>query len=151
MAPEPVDVEPGACVALGGELCREAPEQRRLGRELERERLVFGKRFRHQFRQSGRVEHAPADAPREGLAHGGDDRQPGPERIARRAQGIAGERVEKQAGEAMARQMVCVLVRVLVFVSGESRCEDQPFAIDAPPLGLGAKVGRGGGMPGGKP
>jgi hypothetical protein len=133
MVPEPVDVEQWAGVAARGEPCGEPLEQRRLGRELERERFVFAERIRHELRQSGGMQQASRDARGEGLAHAGQDRQPRPQRVRGRIPGVARQRIEKQAGQAMARQVV--------LMRRQFRCEDEPFGVHAAPFGLGAKIG----------
>src|SRR5262245_3037365 len=62
--------------------------------------------MRDQLRQSDGRQQASGDAARKGRAGARDDRQPGPQRIARGGVRVVVKRVEKQVGEAVSGEVI---------------------------------------------
>src|SRR5689334_5123915 len=101
-----IGIEQRIRVAIACELLLEVEEQNGLTCELERDRLVFGKRSRDELVQSDCMEQARRDAPRETRPRTRQHRKTRPERVAGGRVRVPGLRVEKKVGETMAREMI---------------------------------------------
>lgn len=79
------------------------------------------------------VQQAGGDAAGEARATAGDERQPRPQRVAGRRVRVVGQRVEKEVGSAMARQMLRQ--------GGGAPSKDQARRINPARRGLSSQVG----------
>ena len=106
VTPEPIRIEQRISETVGFKLATDGGELRRRKGEFQRERLIFLEIAAHELRQSDGVQQACRCPTRERFAQASGHRKPRPERVARRAMGIVGERIEEQIGQPLARQML---------------------------------------------
>ena len=102
-----------------------------MSRELERERLVGGKRVGDELRKPDGHELAPRDASREGFAAARDEREPGEERVVGCRVRVAGKGIEEEVGHGVSGEMLR---------HRDARCEDEPFGGDSARLGFAAQT-----------
>src|SRR5579864_2936780 len=117
--------------AVVAESAAQRCEQCWLLRQAQRQFLIFRGRAGDEFRQADGLQQARGNAARESVAEQGQERQPGPERIARRGVRIAIEGVEEEIGEAVTREMLrrC-----------DSRREDEALGCHAARLRMATQI-----------
>ena len=98
VTPEAIRIEQRISEPVGFKLATDGGKLRRCKGEFQRERLIFLKTAAHELRQSDGVQQACRGPTCECFAQASEHRQPCPERVARRAMGIVGKRIEEQIG-----------------------------------------------------
>ena len=127
-----LDVEKRRGEPVARQFFAQGRQCRTIGRQPRRQSLVITERMRHKFRQGASAQQTARHPSDKNFARTGDDRQAAPERLARRRMGVDRQIVEKQIGEAIARQM---------FAGRQLRRKDQPRRIDTARRGMVLQIG----------
>src|SRR5229473_5506261 len=132
VAHEAPGVEQRMGFAIPRELRLQGTKSSRACGQLDRERLVFLEVSHREFIETDSVQQTRAQAGHEVLPRKGDDRNSRPQRVGTGRVRIPAARVEKQIGEALAREMRRVLAM---------RREDDALRIDSRSAGVTAQAG----------
>src|SRR6476646_494764 len=106
MPAKPIGIEQRKSQPVLFEPLPKPAKERVVGRKLQGQSFVLIEAVRHQLRQPDGVQQAGRYPAGKRLPAAGQQREPRPQRIARRRVGIIGYRIEEQIGQAMARQVL---------------------------------------------